>query len=115
MNKNKNFYEKFHTDKTKSHSKSVSRIARYFFYLTKSILKYIDSDYVNNILEVGCGKGSHTVILSEYFKNSKVIGIDFANSGIELAKENYSEYNNLFFINEEFDNFISNSNIKNLI
>ncbi|WP_297275968.1 bifunctional 2-polyprenyl-6-hydroxyphenol methylase/3-demethylubiquinol 3-O-methyltransferase UbiG [uncultured Brachyspira sp.] len=112
MNDNKDFYEKFYKEKTNSHSKSISGIARYFFYLTKSILKYIDPDYMNNILEVGCGRGSHTIILSKYFNNSKVIGIDFANSGIELAKENYSEYSNLFFINEEFDNFIYNSDIK---
>lgn len=82
---NKTIFNNFHYKRAKS--TSVTGIGKWEYYLIKSILKYVDKKNLNNILEVGCGRGNKTVILSEYFYNSKIIGIDFSNSGIEVAKK----------------------------
>ena len=97
---NKTIFNNFHYKRAKS--TSVTGIGKWEYYLIKSILKYVDKKNLNNILEVGCGRGNKTVILSEYFYNS----------GIEVAKKNYSSHKNLEFINAELDNFIKNSTIK---
>ena len=107
---NKKIFDDFHSRRAKS--ASVTGIGKWEYYLIKSILKYVDKKNLDNILEVGCGRGNKTVILSEYFDESKIIGIDFSNSGIEVAKKNYSSHSNLEFVNSELNNFIENSTIK---
>ena len=74
---------------------------RYQFYLIKTLLKYINKD-INTILDIGAGEGSKTYLLSEYFSNAKVFGIDFTEEGINLAKNKYKK-SNLYF--EKLDVF----------
>lgn len=42
-----------------------------------------------NILDIGCAEGSGTNEFKKKFPNSNVIGIDFSESAIETAQENY--------------------------
>ena len=48
-------------------------------------------------MDIGCGEGSKSFILANYFSNAKVLGIDFTDEGIKKANNNYSEVNNLYF------------------
>lgn len=106
MNNNKVFYEDFH--KIRAKSTSISGVGRWEYALIKDIIKYLNKNDIKNILEIGCGRGNKTVILADYFKNSKITGIDFSSSGIEVANDNYKNYSNLEFVNAELNDFISN-------
>ena len=63
-------------------------------------------------MEVGCGQGNKTAIIADYFKQSKIIGIDPSSAGIRNARENYSNYKNIEFVEYELNSFIEKSNIK---
>lgn len=57
-------------------------------YLPNWLLEDIDiNDY--RILDAGCAKGEGTNILKQYFTRSDIIGIDFSESAIKEAKNNY--------------------------
>ena len=62
--------------------------------LPESIKKYIDNSE-NTILDWGCALGQGVNLLQNKFPNAKVRGIDFSNTAIEEAK---NEYQNLSFI-----------------
>ena len=109
-NNNKEFYEYFYNRKSNSSTKSCA--SKWEFFLLKSILKYAPKEDVNNILEVGCGQGNKTAIISDYFKQAKITGIDPSASGIRNARENYSNYKNIEFVEEELNSFIEKSYIK---
>ena len=109
-NYNKEFYEYFYNRKSNSSTKSCA--SKWEFFLLKSILKYAPKEDVNNILEVGCGQGNKTAIISDYFKQAKIIGIDPSAPGIRNARENYSNYKNIEFVEEELNSFIEKSYIK---
>ena len=110
QNNNKEFYEYFYNRKSNSTTKSCA--AKWEFFLLKSILKYAKKEGINNILEVGCGQGNKTAIISDYFKQAKIIGIDPSSAGIRNARENYSNYKNIEFVEYELNSFIEKSNIK---
>jgi 2-polyprenyl-3-methyl-5-hydroxy-6-metoxy-1,4-benzoquinol methylase len=69
-----------------------------------------DSEFT--ALDLGCGRGAGIGYLSSVFSKAKFMGVDFAESGIEIAKEKYKDNENLFFkhddvykINLDFLNF----------
>ena len=109
-NNNKEFYEYFYNRKSNSSTKSCA--AKWEFFLLKDILKYAPKQGINNILEVGCGQGNKTAIIGDYFKQSKIIGIDPSAPGIRNARNNYSNYENIEFIEDELNSFIEKSIIK---
>ena len=90
---------KIYNKRYKSHSDSYSYSGgiKWAFSLIKDILKYCYKKDINNILDIGCGEGSKSFILANYFKQAKVLGIDFTDEGIKKANHNYSEVNNLIF------------------
>lgn len=59
-----------------------------------------------NFLDVGCGDGVNTNILANY-SSGKVIGIDIAESAIDIASQRYSK-SNLLFLNNDIFTFESN-------
>lgn len=111
MNKqNEEFYEYFYNRDSDSSVKSG--VARWEFYLLKSIIKYADKNAIKNILEVGCGQGNKTAILGQYFNKSKIIGIDPSYPGIRNAKNSYSNFNNIDFIETDIESYRSINNQK---
>lgn len=111
MNKqNEEFYEYFYNRDSDSSVKSG--VARWDCYLLKSIIKYANQNFIENILEVGCGQGNKTAILAKYFNKSNITAIDPSSPGIRNAKNNYSDIKNIDFIQADIDEYKSNSNIK---
>lgn len=90
---------KIYNNRYKSHNDSYSYSVgiKWAFSLIKDIIKYCDKKDIENILDIGCGEGSKSFILANYFSNAKVLGIDFTDEGIKKANNNYSEVNNLYF------------------
>ena len=67
------------------------------------------------LLDVGCGTGYLTVKAKEYFPQSKIIGLDFAQGMLEEARPKHdgiawilADGNNLPFSNGSFDILVSN-------
>ena len=90
---------KIYNNRYKSHTDSYNYSSgiKWAFSLIKDIIKYCDKKDIENILDIGCGEGSKSFILANYFSNAKVLGIDFTDEGIKKANNNYSEVNNLYF------------------
>lgn len=64
-------------------------------------VKHIKSEIILNnrynlCLDLGCGGGRYIGHTAEYF--TKVIGIDFSEYNIEIAKRNYASFDNVSFI-----------------
>ncbi|QHQ61060.1 glycosyltransferase [Anaerocolumna sedimenticola] len=59
------------------------------------------------ICDVGCAEGDATYLLSNEFKNNKVIGIDFSSEAIKIARDKYHdicfEVGDIRNINEQYD------------
>lgn len=53
-----------------------------------------------SICDWGCAQGDGTKVLADFFRNSEVIGVDFAAEGIEKATEAYG--NDCQFISDDF-------------
>ncbi len=95
MNNYKIYNERYttHTD-----SYEYSAGIKWSLSLIKDIFKYIkNKDNIKTILDIGCGEGNKTYLLSKYFNNAKVLGIDFTEEGIRLANNIYSNVENISF------------------
>ena len=77
-------------------------------YLVEKTINYINNIFGNkkiNILDLGCGSGAISIILSKK-TNSNVFGIDISEKALKVAKNNAKENNtNIKFIkNDMLDN-----------
>ena len=88
---NYNIYNNKH--KKNSESYLYTGGIKWSFSLIKDLLKNINVNDIKDIIDVGCGEGGKANLLSSYFTNSKVLGIDFTDEGIKLANEHYSNTN----------------------
>lgn len=65
------------------------------------------------IIDLGCGPGNSTGVLSEVFKNASILGIDSSESMIKKAAENYPNINfkvcDVTEIKEKYDLIFSNA------
>ena len=84
--------------------------SRWLRFLINKILKRIEPKSIKHILDVGCGEGSNTFLLSKYFLNAHVKGIDFSKIAIQNAQKRY-KISNLYFshdinsnsLNDQYD------------
>ena len=81
------YYDYFYKDKT--YHKEIN-------YIHKKLIKLDNL----RMLDIGCGTGKYTSLLSKY--SSKVTGIDTSKSMIKIAKQKYPKTN---FICEDINNF----------
>lgn len=72
--------------------------------LIKKALKNIDCNTINNILDVGCGEGTHTAFLGTFFNNAQVLGVDLTDEAIKYARIKYNYIPNLNFYQGDFTN-----------
>jgi SAM-dependent methyltransferase len=73
----------------------------YSKFLFKRLLQEAISTGIEfeNFVDVGCGKGQQCFYAAKYFKFKKVIGIDFSDPLIQVARQNLSKtrYRNIYF------------------
>jgi len=105
-------------------SKIVSMMkARQTMFFANIAIKLLPEWLVKDILEnklsicdLGCGTGSCTKLLSEKFKESKVIGLDFAQSAIQIAQNQYPEVDfsckSLEEVNSSYDIIFSSNTLE---
>lgn len=85
----------------------------------------VDSSLNLNILDIGCGVGSSTILLANYFKNSTIEAFDLFKHYIDVLDEKISEndlgdrvfvyemdMNDPDFANEEFDIVFSEASVE---
>ena len=58
---------------------------------SERLVELIREDRFLNILEIGCGTGSHTALLSEYFKDSSITAIDVSPGMVDIAKKKIND------------------------
>tara|TARA_B100000212_G_C27381163_1_gene537121 strand:- start:2490 stop:3407 length:918 start_codon:yes stop_codon:yes gene_type:complete len=79
---------------------------KYCNFIYKRILEYFPNRDLSkiNILEIGCGRGTASIYLSNKL-NCRVTGIDFSEISIQIARENSRRHysNNDFFVADLFD------------
>lgn len=80
-----------------------------FFDLSESI----QSDGLESAIDLGCGTGEQTKILSEKFENTQFIGIDASSE--MLAKSKSLESNNLHFEQKTTEDFLKSNEKYDLI
>jgi len=70
-------------------------------------------DHSLSICDAGCAEGIGTKILSEQFSSSQVLGVDFSEQAIGIAKETYTDCNfdvrNVKTMEDKFDVVISSN------
>lgn len=113
----KNFYENLYTKKdNKSDYKGLNDYYKYGVgrrwvrSLIKKAFKNLNKEYIESIIDIGCGEGTHTAFLADLFKCAKVIGIDLSDEAIKWANQQYSDIRNLKFIQNNFVDITINSN-----
>lgn len=74
------------------------------------LMEFISEENLKNGLDIGCGTGAQTQILSERFEKANFLGIDPSPEMLEKAKE--IDRDNLEFKNSTIENFLD-SNSKN--
>jgi SAM-dependent methyltransferase len=74
----------------------------YWKFLFKRLLQEAMSTGIEfeNFIDIGCGKGQQCVYAAKYFKFKKVIGIDFSDPLIQVARQNLNKtrYGNINFL-----------------
>lgn len=64
----------------------------------EEFLQSLDLHAVSSLLDVGCGDGKITAILSQIAPGARVLGVDISPSMIEFANQLFSNYPNLKFL-----------------
>lgn len=67
------------------------------------------------ILDVGCGTGSEAALIAEKYPQAKVVGIDKSKSMVDSAREVYSRFANLEFIEQDAVNINFKNEFTNII
>lgn len=77
----------------------------YQYILVPSIEKLLENCDLENVIDVGCGIGHLTYLISQ--KAKKVTGIDLSPKSIEIAKSNFSA-KNITYLTSSIENYSSN-------
>lgn len=68
------------------------------------LVEKINTENPKNIIDIGCGPGNSTKILSDRFPNAHIIGADNSSDMIENAKSSYPDCEFILFdANKDFD------------
>lgn len=59
------------------------------------------------ILEIGCGTGNFTAVLAGLYPEAKIVGLDFSENMVRIAREKLSDRNNVSFLCEDGERFLA--------
>lgn len=70
---------------------------------SKKILRQLSFQGSENILDIGCGDGKITALISGYIPQGKILGLDLSSDMIEFARNNFisSDYKNISFLQQD--------------
>ena len=80
--------------------------------ITTFLLSIVNTN-PRKILDFGCGPGNSTMIISNYFSESKIMGLDYSKGMIDIALDKINK--NTEFVCNQIDNFVYNKIIFDLI
>ena len=66
----------------------------------KEFINLLNLDAYKTVLEIGCGTGRIAKKIIKQCK--KYVGIDISSKTVDVAKNRFKDFNNAFFINEDF-------------
>ena len=66
----------------------------------KEFINLLNLDAYKTVLEIGCGTGRIAKKIIKQCK--KYVGIDISSKTVDVAKNHFKDFNNAFFINEDF-------------
>ncbi|MBE5749627.1 MAG: class I SAM-dependent methyltransferase [Clostridiales bacterium] len=66
----------------------------------KEFINLLNLDVYKTVLEIGCGTGRIAKKIIKQCK--KYVGIDISSKTVDVAKNHFKDFNNAFFINEDF-------------
>jgi len=74
------------------------------YYQAASKVNLKDEDDIT-ILDIGCGRGDLIRILAPRFPKAKIIGIDYSDAAINIAKQNLANYSNVSILRSDTASF----------
>lgn len=92
------WYDQFSSSQVKT---SVN--LRHYTVFNKVIKSGLKKDH--NVLEIGCGIGTITGLLSNYLSKGNIVGVDISEVSIDIAKKRLSKMRNLELIVSDMSNF----------
>ena len=70
------FYDKLY--RSRSSNNEFSPVLLWYKDLLRGFMPFFDVASVSSVLDVGCGDGAHTLILSRFFPEASVVGVDIS-------------------------------------
>ncbi|MCH9634055.1 MAG: Trans-aconitate 2-methyltransferase [Chlamydiae bacterium] len=70
---------------------------------SKKILRQLSFNGSEDILDIGCGDGKITALISSYIPKGEILGIDMSSEMIDFSKKNFisSNYKNVSFLQQD--------------
>ena len=92
QNESKENFDSWHQDDTRQLQRKID-------------LAILEDYNFNNILDIGCGKGSLTHLLKK--KNNQVLGIDISQTVVNIVKERFPDINFVCTDVNHIDNYVN--------
>jgi len=94
--------DSFYDSISKSYTDSIQRCVPRYNEMLKSLFQYINPAFLpKNILELGCGTGNLTQLISLKYPNAKITGVDISTECINECKSRISS-SNIEYIKSDF-------------
>jgi len=91
-------------------SKSWAYGIEYYFY-SSEILNLLKNKSFQSIADIGCGDGKIALEIARLYNNKIIYGFDIESRSINFAKSFNCNTKNVYFYNEDFNNFKFNFDI----
>ncbi|MEC3908824.1 methyltransferase domain-containing protein [Tamlana sp. 2201CG12-4] len=106
-----NIKEHFNSE-SKEYDEIILKLIPYYKEMVKALVDSIpyNTDSKIKIIDLGCGTGTISELISKKFPNAQIICLDIAKKMIEMAKLKLSSYNNIEYV---VGDFYQMSNISN--
>jgi SAM-dependent methyltransferase len=75
---------------------SSSSYRLYYALIKRCLNKIVRKSQLKSVLDIGCGDGTKTYVLSKLLPDAQILGIDFSNTGITYAESHFKSENLCF-------------------